>query len=211
MLKKDLLEKIKNAKDDEDINSILSGTDIEETFKASGLTLDAFKGKLKEKEFRAFLESENDKYFNKALGTWKENNLEKELEPFIQQKYPDLVTDPAKKEAAEAKKEIEKLKAEMARKDLLTEAIKYATEKKLPSGFVEKFLGEDLDSTKANLDGFADAWSKGLESAVNEKIKGSSYVPGGSNPDGSKISIGAAIAQQNNKSSVAASDPWASK
>lgn len=211
MLKKDLLEKIKNAKEDEDINSLLGGTDIEEQFKVSGLTLEAFKGKLKEKDFKAFLESENDKYFNKALGTWKENNLEKELEPLIQQKYPDLITDPVKKEAMEAKKEIEKLKAEMVRKDLLNEATKYALEKKLPVKLVEKFLGEDLESTKTNLDSFAEDWSKGLETMVNEKMKTNSYVPGGTNPDGTKISIGASIAQQNNKSSTAASDPWGSK
>jgi hypothetical protein len=211
MLKKDLLEKIKNAKDDEDINSLLGGTDIEEQFKANGLTLESFKGKLKEKDFKAFLESENDKYFNKALGTWKENNLEKELEPFITERYPDLVTDPAKKEAAEAKKEIEKLKAEMARKDLLNEATKYALEKKLPVKLVEKFLGEDLDSTKSNLDSFGEDWSKGLESLVDEKMKQSSYVPGGSNPDGSKMSIGQSMAAQNNSKSSAPSDPWASK
>lgn len=211
MLKKDLLEKIKNAKEDEDINSLLAGTDIEDQFKSSGLTLEGFKGKLKEKDFKAFLESENDKYFNKALGTWKENNLEKELEPLIQQKYPDLITDPAKKEAMEAKKEIEKLKAEMARKDLLNEATKYALEKKLPVKLVEKFLGEDLEGTKTNLDSFAEDWSKGLETMVNEKMKSNAYVPGGTNPDGTKISIGAAMAQQNNKSSTATSDPWADK
>lgn len=211
MLKKDLLEKIKNAKEDEDINSLLGGTDIEEQFKASGLTLEAFKAKLKEKDFKAFLESENDKYFNKALGTWKENNLEKELEPLIQQKYPDLITDPVKKEAMEAKKEIEKLKAEMARKDLLNEATKYALEKKLPVKLVEKFLGEDLEVTKTNLDSFAEDWSKDLETMVNEKMKSNAYVPGGTNPDGTKISIGAAMAQQNNKSSTATSDPWADK
>lgn len=210
MLKKDLLEKIKNAKDNEDINALLSGTDIEETFKTSGLTLEAFKGKLKEKDFKAFLESENDKYFTKALNTWKENNLEKELEPFIQTKYPDLITDPAKKEALEAKKEIEKLKAEMARKDLLNEATKYALEKKLPVAFVERFLGEDLEKTKGNLDAFASEWSKGLETMVNEKMKQSSYIPG-KGSDGNPISIGSLIAQQNNKSNTAASDPWASK
>lgn len=210
MLKKDLLEKIKNAKEDEDINSLLGGTDIEEQFKDSGLTLEDFKAKLKEKDFKAFLESENDKYFNKALGTWKENNLEKELEPLIQQKYPDLITDPAKKEVMEAKKEIEKLKAEMARKDLLNEATKYALEKKLPVKLVEKFLGEDLEVTKTNLDSFAEDWSKGLETMVNEKMKTNSYVPG-TNSDGTKISIGAAMAQQNNKSSTATSDPWADK
>lgn len=212
MLKKELLEKIKNAKEDEDINSLLTGTDIEDQFTSAGLTIDAVKNKVKiDKDFKAFLESENDKYFNKALGTWKENNLEKELEPLIQQKYPDLITDPVKKEAMEAKKEIEKLKAEMVRKDLLNEATKYALEKKLPVKLVEKFLGEDLESTKTNLDSFAEDWSKGLETMVNEKMKTNSYVPGGTNPDGTKISIGASIAQQNNKSSTAASDPWGSK
>lgn len=211
MLKKELLEKIKNAKDDEDINSLLGGTDIEEQFKASGLTLDAFKGKLKEKDFKAFLESENDKYFNKALGTWKENNLEKELEPFITEKYPDLVTDPTQKKLLELEKELEKERQANAKKDLLAQAMKYAAEKKLPANFVEKFLGEDLDSTKANLDSFAEDWSKGLETLVDEKMKQSSYVPGGSNPDGTKMSIGQSIAAENNSKSSAPSDPWASK
>ena len=211
MLKKDLLKKIESAKDDEDINALLGGTDIEETFKASGQTLDAFKGKLKEQEFKAFLESENDKYHAKALDTWKKNNLEKELDPFIQAKYPELITDPGKKEALEAKKEIEALKATMAKKDLLAEATKYALEKKLPVGFVDKFLGEDLESTKLNLDGLATYWSKGLEISMNEKLKSSSYVPGGIDKDGAKISIGAEMAAQSNKATVVASDPWASK
>ncbi|WP_346890743.1 DUF4355 domain-containing protein [Clostridium sp. UBA3887] len=212
MLKKDLLEKIKSAKDDEDINSLLTGTDIEETFKASGLTLDVFKEKIKsDKDFKAYIESENDKYHNKALKTWKENNLEKELEPFITEKYPDLVTDPTQKKLLELEKELEKERQANAKKDLLAQAMKYATEKKLPANFVEKFLGEDLDSTKANLDGFEEDWSKGLESLVDEKMKQSSYVPGGSNPDGTKMSIGQSIAAENNSKSSAPSDPWASK
>jgi hypothetical protein len=211
MLKKDLLEKIKSVKDDEDVNSLLGGTDIEETFKASGLTLDAFKEKMKsDKDFKAYIESENDKYHNKALDTWKKNNLEKELEPFIQTKYPDLVKDPTQKKLLELEKELEKERKTNARKDLLAEATKYALEKKLPVGFVDKFLGEDLDKTKANLDGFATDWSKGLETMVNEKMKSSSYVPG-KGADGNPVSIGASIAAQNNKTSSAPSNPWASK
>ena len=211
MLKKDLLKLIESATDDQDINNLLAKTDIEEAFKSSGLTLEAFKDKLKtDKDFKAYIDSNNDTFHNKALKTWKENNLEKELEPFIQVKYPDLVTDPTKKEAMEARKEIEKLKAEMARKDLLTEAMKYAGEKKLPTGFVDKFLDEDLDKTKGNLDAFATEWGKGLEAMVNEKMKSSSYVPG-KGADGNPVSIGASIAAQNNSSKTAASDPWASK
>jgi hypothetical protein len=213
MLKKDLLEKIKNLKDEEDVNSLLVGTDVETQFKGSEPTLDTFKQKAKtDKDFKAYLESENDKYHNKALTTWKENNLEKELEPFITAKYPDLVKDPMQKQLLEVQKELAAAKTESAREKLLSQAMKYAAEKKLPSGFVDKFLGEDLDTTKANLDILAVDWAKGLETSMNEKIKASSYVPGGGKgTDGKEISIGAAMAAQNNGSKVVANDPWASK
>lgn len=212
MKKLELLKKIEVAKDDEDINSLLTGTDIEETFKTSGLTLDAFKEKIKsDRDFKAYVESEQVKYYNKALKTWKENNLEKELEPFIKEKYPELVTDPTQKKLLELEKQLADEKAANAKKDLLAEAMKYANEKGIKIKSIDRYLGNDLDLTKANLDELAEDWSKGLESMVNEKMKSSSYVPGGSNPDGSKISIGASIAQQNNKSNTASSDPWASK
>ena len=209
MLKKDLIEKIKALKDDEDINTALVGTDIETQFKTGGVTLDAFKAKMKDADFKSFMDGENDKHYVKALKTWKENNLEKELEPFIATKYPDLVTDPVKKELMEMRKELEKEKASNGRKDLLSEAMKYAAEKKLPAGFIDKFLGEDLDTTKANLDVLAVDWSKGLETSMNERLKSSSYVPGGTDKSGAKISIGASMAQQNNGSKTAPSDPWA--
>jgi len=210
MKKVDLLAKIKDAKDDEDINALLTGSDIETQFKGPEVTLDTFKQKAKtDKDLKAYLESENDKYHTKALATWKENNLEKELEPFIKTKYPDLIKDPIQKELMEMKKELEKEKSSNARKDLLSEAMKYAAEKKLPSGFIDKFLGEDLDTTKANLDVLAVDWGKGLEASMAEKFKSSSYVPGGTGADGAKTSIGAAIAAQNNGSKAAPSDPWA--
>jgi len=212
MIKSDLIKLIEKATDTQDINSLLAGTDVETQFKGPEITLDTFKQKAKtDKDFKSYLESENDKYHNKALMTWKENNLEKELEPFIAAKYPDLVTDPVKKELMEMRKELEKEKASNGRKDLLSEAMKYAAEKKLPAGFIDKFLGEDLDTTKANLDILAVDWSKGLETSVNERLKASSYIPGGTDKDGAKISIGASMAKQNNSTKTAPSDPWASK
>lgn len=205
MKKSELLEKIKNAKDDEDINSLLAGTDIEDEFKTEP-TLDLFKTKLKEKEFKAFIESENDKHFNKALATWKENNLEKELEPLIQKKYPDLVTDPTQKKLLELEKELEKERQANARKDLLTDAIRYATEKNIPTSIVEKLLEEDLDKTKSTIDTFSESYSKSLEKLVDERLQSSSYTPPGN--DGGKISIGASFAQQQNNNKTAVNDPW---
>lgn len=212
MLKKDLIEKIKNAKDDEDINNLLVGTDIETGFKGE-VTLDVVKQKIKsDKAFQQFMDSEKDTYHSKALKTMKEKGTwENEFAEVLTQKYPDLVTDPVKKEMLELKQELEKERQSNARKDLLTQAMAYATEKKVPTNFVEKLLGEDLDSTKVNLDTFATDWSNGIEALVTEKMKGKAYVPGGTDGAGNKISLGASIAQQNNKSATAPSDPWAKK
>lgn len=211
MLKKELIKLIEKAGDDENIDSLLENSDLAKSLQASGLTLEAFKEKLKnDKDFKAFIDSENDKYHSKALKTWKENNLEKELEPFIKDKYPDLVTDPTQKELLELKKELEKERQANARKDLLTQAIKYAADKKLPASVVEKCLGEDFDKTKEVIDSIADDWSKGLEAIATEKMKSNSYTPG-KGSDGEPISIGATIAAQINKTSSTPSDPWGDK
>ena len=211
MLKKELLKLIENAGDDENIDSLLANSDLAKSLQASGLTLEAFKGKMKtDKEFKAFIDSENDKYHSKALKTWRENNLEKELEPFIKEKYPDLVTDPVQKKVLELEKELEKERQANARKDLLAQAIKYAADKKLPASVVEKCLGEDFDKTKEVIDTIADDWSKGLEAIATEKMKQSSYVPG-KGSDGKPMSIGASIAAQNNSKSSAPSNPWGDK
>lgn len=211
MLKKELLKLIENASDDENIDSLLENSDLAKSLQASGLTLEAFKEKMKtDKEFKAFIDSENDKYHSKALKTWRENNLEKELEPFIKEKYPDLVTDPVQKKVLELEKELEKERQANARKDLLAKAIKYAADKKLPASVVEKCLGEDFDKTKEVIDTIADDWSKGLEAIATEKMKQSSYVPG-KGSDGKLMSIGASIAAQNNSKSSAPSNPWGDK
>ena len=211
MLKKDLIEKIKALKDDEDINTLLVGTDVETQFKTSGVTLDAFKEKMKtDKDFKSYFESENDKYHAKAVKTMKESgSWEGEFSDVMKTKYPDLVPDPQ----AELKKEIANLKSESAREKMLNQAVAYATEKgiKIDSKYISKLLGEDFDSTKVELDGFAENWSKGLETSVNERMKVSSYVPGGKGEDGANISIGASMAAQNNGGKTAPSDPWAAK
>ena len=211
MLKKELLKLIEKAGDDENIDSLLENSDLAKSLQASGLTLEAFKEKMKsDKEFKAFIDSENDKYHGKALKTWKENNLEKELEPFIKEKYPDLITDPTQKKLLELEKQLADEKAANARKDLLAQAMKYAADKKLPASVIEKCLGEDFDKTKEVIDSLADDWSKGLEAIATEKMKQSSYIPG-KGSDGKPISIGASIAAQNNSKSSAPSNPWGDK
>ncbi|MBU3107147.1 DUF4355 domain-containing protein [Clostridium gasigenes] len=211
MLKKDLLKLINGATDDQDIDDLVKDSDLAKSLKASGLTLDACKEKMKtDKDFKAYIDSENDKYHGKALKTWKENNLEKELEPFIQSKYPDLVTDPLQKKILELEKKNAEIESKSARKDLLSDAIKYASDKKLPLSLIEKCLGEDIDSTKVSIDALSIDWTKGIETITTEKMKSNSYTPG-TGTDGNPISIGTAIAATLNETKTSASDPWGKK
>lgn len=211
MNKKELLKLVESIDDEGSVDEVLSGSDFAKSLLQSGLTLNAFKAKIKsDKDFKAFMDSENDKYHAKALKTWQDNNLEKALEPFIKEKYPELVTDPVQKKVLELEKELEKERQANARKDLLAEAIKYANKKGIKLKSIDKFLGDDLDSTKANLDELADDWFEGLEAISTEKMKQSSYVPG-KGSDGKPMSIGASIAAQNNSKSSAPSNPWGDK
>lgn len=205
MKKNELLKLLENINDDQEVDDLVKDSDLGKSLQS----LESFKQKLKsERDFKSFLESENDKYHNKALDTWKKNNLEKELEPFIRDKYPDLITDPIQKKVMELEKQLEAERKANARKDLLNEATKYASEKKLPTSFIEKLLDEDLDKTKAIIDAFGDSYAKDLSAAVNAKIKSSNYIPGGTDPNGNKISIGASLAQQRNTTKSQINDPW---
>ncbi len=215
MIKKDLIEKIKDLKDDEDVNSLLGGTDIETQFKGAEPTLDTFKQKSKtDKDFKSYFESENDKYHAKAVKTMKESgSWEGEFSDVMKTKYPELIVDAKDKKIFDLEKRAEASDKAVLRKDLLAQAVAYATSKgiKVDAKYIGKLLGEDLDSTKLELDGFAENWSTGMETSMNERLKASSYVPGGTDKDGAKVSIGASMAQQNNGAKVTISDPWASK
>ena len=210
MKKSEFINLFADLADDADVDETLAGTELVKGFINKGLTLDAFKSKLKEKDFKAFLEGEGGKDFEKRLKEWKKNNLEKELEPFIQEKYPDLVTDPTQKKLLELEKELEKERKANARKDLITEAIKYATEKKIPTSLVENFLGEDLEKTKVNLDSFVESINPWVQEQVDERLGASSWVPGGNGNSGAAKSLGAQLAEElNNSGKAEGPNPWA--
>ncbi|MGU8286419.1 DUF4355 domain-containing protein [Clostridium perfringens] len=210
MKKSEFINLFADLADDADIDETLAGTELVKGFINKGLTLDAFKSKLKEKDFKTFLEWEGGKDFEKRLKKWKEENLEKELEPFIQEKYPDLITDPTQKKILELEKKLADEQKANARKDLITEAIKYANEKKIPSNLVENFLGEDLEKTKENLDGFIETINPWISNQVDERLGASSWVPGGNGSAGASKSLGEQLAEEaNNSGKAEGPNPWA--
>lgn len=182
MKKSDLLKLIEKVKDEEDINELFKGTDVETTFKVEP-TLDVFKAKLTEKEFKSFMDSEKDTHANKALETWKTNNLQTIINDEVlkatgKKKTPEQL----KIEELEKNFNEQKIKAERAEK-----VAKYKdvlAEKKIPMEMIDYFLTDNEETTNTRIDNFA-AYVDGIVSTnVKEKIASGSYTPPGENGAG---------------------------
>jgi len=141
---------------------------------------------IEEEEGKKFISRINDKFFSKALETWKQNNLEKEIEKEIKKRFPEKSEKDI--ELEKVKTELEKLKAEAIRKELTNKALKIATEKKLPTDLIEYFIADDEENTIKNLEKFEKIYNKHLQEAIQEKIKDNSYIPPkGTNNDAKSI------------------------
>ena len=177
MLKKELTELLKSAKDDDNIDEILGKAEPVKALVNSGLTLDAFKSKLEsDPNFKSFADSEKDKHLQKGLETFKKNNLQSLVDIEYKKQHPDA--DPKDTKIAELEAKYEQMQKDAARKELTNKALKVAQEKKLPIELIDYFVGSDEDATKANLKILTDVLSKHDEALKTEILK-DTYKPGG--------------------------------
>ena len=141
-------------------------------------------GLLNDERVTAYLETENgkkliqpklDSHFSRSLETWKTNNLDKLVNEKIKELNPEA--DPKDLQIAEIQKELDDMKAESARKTLKNQALIYANKKGLPVDLLDFFIGKDEKATNENLTKFEKAFTDSVGSAVQKKLKDSSYVP----------------------------------
>lgn len=184
MKKAELLKKVEASKDEDDINDLLKGTDIESTFKVEP-TLDAFKAKLEsDKAFKSFIDSEKDTHANKALETWKTNNL------------PTLINDEVLK-ATGKKKTPEQLKIEELEKkfnEKEIEAQNLANQSKIkdlltqngfdPGKTIEFFNTSNVENVEASIGNFKSIIDEMVSSGVKKAIADGNYTPPGENVSG---------------------------
>ena len=183
MKKNQLLELIKNVQEDEDINSLLVGTDIENEFKSSALTLNAFKEKLKEPEFKSYLDSVKDKHFDKALETWKSNNLQTIINDEVLKATGKKKT-PEQLKIEELEKNFNEQKAKAERAEKIAKYKDVLAEKKIPGEMIDYFLTDDDETTNTRIDNFATYVEGMVSSSVKEKMANGSYTPPGENGAG---------------------------
>jgi hypothetical protein len=63
------------------------------------------------------------------------------------------------------------------RESLRAKAIQEASKKGLPVDFVDYLVGQDETSTMNNLNSFSEAWTKAIQSQVEEKLKKTGIQP----------------------------------
>lgn len=172
MLKKDLLSLIANVQDEQEIDEVLKDSELVKKFSS----LDAFKSKLStEKDFKAFMDSSNDNYFKKAHKTWEENNLQQRIDEEVKKRFPEK--DPKEIENANLKAEIEKVKQESLRKDLVNNALKVAQEKSFPCELIDFVIGSSEEATTKNLGVLETALQAYTKTVREQLINDGSYTP----------------------------------
>ncbi len=175
MLKSELREKLKNLKDDEDINEALQkidGLGLSKTFDATKATVDDYKNMLENNPVvKAYYQSS----FDTAVGT----AVSKHNEKFKKEKLPKIIEEelnkannknktPEQIEAEKTLEEAKQLKAELAREKNLNKYTKILTDKKLPVELAEFVVGADDETSDKNVEFFNNLFGKMKEQDLKD-------------------------------------------
>ena len=128
-----------------------------------------------DEEGKKWFDSIKDKHFNKALETWKSNNLTKLIDDEVKKKFPSK--DEKDIEVENLKVEIEKMKQEKLHEALTSKAIKIASDKNLPLNLVDFFIAQDEEATVNNLKVLEESFNKEVQKAVEKRLKNEGYNP----------------------------------
>lgn len=163
----------------------------------SAVSADKVEGFLETEEGKRFIQPRLDSYFTKGLATWKANNLDSIVEEKIRERNPDK--SPAELEIEKLKKQIEDAEKARNREALVNKALNVADEKKLPKGVIDYFIGEDEETTLANLSKFEETFNVAVQNAVDIKFKesGTNFEKGDPSPTSGAVDIGALANQAN--------------
>ncbi|MBO3634434.1 DUF4355 domain-containing protein [Bacillus subtilis] len=163
----------------------------------SAVSADKVEGFLETEEGKRFIQPRLDSYFTKGLATWKANNLDSIVEEKIRERNPDK--SPAELEIEKLKKQIEDAEKARNREALVNKALNVADEKKLPKGVIDYFIGEDEETTLANLSKFEETFNAAVQNAVDIKFKesGTNFEKGDPSPTSGAVDIGALANQAN--------------
>lgn len=161
---------------------------------------------------KTFTQSEVDSKISKAVAAFEENQKPKQQEA-INQAVKDALAEQQRlsklsekerqqEELTQREKELLEREEKIKRSELRSDAVAYLQEKKLPSDFADILLGEDAESTLANIKTFKEAFDSAVNDAVKEKLRQDTPPAGSAGGSSNKDNLGKQLAQLNKQNSV---------
>lgn len=168
MLKKDFLEQIKEIEDDKDIDEIILNNGFAKPLK----DIDGFNELLaSNKEIQGFVDSK----VTQGIDSFKKKGMQKLIEAEVLKRTGKDET-PEQKQIRELQERLDKADKEKARAEMVSKFKDKLTDKKIPSKLIDFVLGEDEDSTNANIEIFENTMKSYVDSQVQERLNGG-YKP----------------------------------
>lgn len=131
------------------------------------------------KDAKSWFDSTVDKRTTKSIETWKTNHLEQLIDEEVKKRFPEK--DAKDIELEKLKVEVEKMQREKQREILTNQAMKVASDKKLPLKLVDYFIGSDEETTKNNLEVLESVFQSSVQAVVEQRLKGDGYAPPNNN------------------------------
>ncbi|KPI46398.1 hypothetical protein KW94_20020 [Clostridioides difficile] len=195
MLKKEVLELLKEIEDDAEIDSLLQSTDLFKSASDKKLTIEEFRELINnDTDFKAFIDSEKNKYHSEALENFKKKDMQTLISAEVLKRTGANETE-EQKAIRELRESLNKLEKEKKHAEKVSKYKDVLIEKKIPTNLIEYLLSDDDDKTNANIEIFENSMKQYVQSRVDERIKDGSYVPPGKDNAGSLSEIRKQIKQ----------------
>ena len=152
---------LEENKDNSDVQSALKGF--------TTVSADDVRSFLDTDEGKQLIQPTLDRYHSKSLETWKANNLDSIIEEEVTNRTPQETEE--QKRIRKLEEELQNRDKDAKRKDLQNKAFKLAQDKGVPTDLVDYFIGEDEESTSANLDSLKEHFDTTVKAQVESRFK----------------------------------------
>ena len=169
MLKNELLELIKELDNDKEVDEII----LSQGFAKPINDINGFNELLaSNKEIQSLV----DNKVTQGIDSFKKKGMQKLIEAEVLKRTGKNETE-EQKAIRELKEKLENMEKEKTRAQMISKYKDTLTEKKIPTKLIDFVLGEDDETTNANITLFENSMKEFIETSVQARLKGSSYTP----------------------------------
>ncbi|CUP74501.1 DUF4355 domain-containing protein [Clostridium baratii] len=169
MLKNELLELIKELDNDKEVDEII----LSQGFAKPINDINGFNELLaSNKEIQSLV----DNKVTQGIDSFKKKGMQKLIEAEVLKRTGNNETE-EQKAIRELKEKLENMEKEKTRAQMISKYKDTLTEKKIPTKLIDFVLGEDDETTNANITLFENSMKEFIETSVQDRLKGSSYTP----------------------------------